>query len=153
MSEIAIEWIALLLFLVLFVGVIVAEMQWLVRKGWASSGRAVGFVMVTDLLGFGIGSGVVLAIFVIMLMMTFGPAGRGGDSPESYYWIAIIFAVIFPPIFLITAKRLFLLIFKIKSGKTAWIYSLLSSFLVFVIVLVPPPLVYYLIGYASIWKH
>ena len=147
-----IEWIAFLFYLLLFVGVVVAEVRWLIRKGWATSGRSIGYVITTDLLGVGIGSGVVLTIFFIMFMMVMGPAGRGGDSPEFAYVIGMIFMVIFPPIFLIAAKRLFLLIFKIRSGKSAWIYSLVSSIVIILVLVIPPPLIYYFLDFLTKWK-
>ncbi len=152
MSETVIEWIAFLFYMLLFVGVVVAEAQWLIRKGWTSSGRAIGYVMTTDILGVGISSLVVLTIFVIMFMMVMGPAGKGGTSLEAAYWVLITFAVVFVPIFLIAAKRLFLLIFKIKSGKSAWTYSLVSSIIIILVVLIPLPLIYYSIDYLTKWK-
>jgi hypothetical protein len=152
MSKVPIDWIAFFLFVVLFVGVIIAEIQWLIRKGWASSGRAVGYVMVTDLVGIGIGSFVVLVIFFIMFMMVMGPAGRGGTAPEYAYWVTTAIAIIFPPIILVILKRLFLLIFKIKTGKPAWIYSIVSSILMILVVLVPPPVIYFGFVYLAEWK-
>ena len=150
MSGTIVEWIALLLFLILFVGTIIAEVQWLVRKGWATSGRATGFVITTDMLGFCIGGTVVFVILGILLMMTFGPAGRGSTAPEAAYWVVSANAIIVPPVILFISKRLFLLIFKIKSGMTAWLYSLVSSVLIILVVLIPPPLFLYLI--VSLWK-
>ncbi len=150
MSGTIVEWIALLLFLILFVGVIIAEVQWLVRKGWATSGLAVAYVMLTDLLGFCVGGFVAFAIFGILLMMTFGPAGRGSTAPEAAYWAVSAIAIIVPPIILFILKRLFLLIFKIKAGKTAWLYSLVSSILIILVVLVPPSVFFYLI--VTLWK-
>ena len=52
MAGTIVEWAAFFLFILLFVGSIIAEVQWLVRKGWTTSGRATGFVITTDLLGF-----------------------------------------------------------------------------------------------------
>jgi hypothetical protein len=152
MSKVPIDWIAFILFVVLFVGVIIAEIQWLIRKGWTSSGRAIGYVLVTDLLGFGIGSVVVLTIFFIMFMMVMGPAGTGSTVPEFAYWVTTAIAIILPPIILVLLKRLFLLIFKIESGKPAWIYSVVSSILMILVVLVPPPVVYLGLGYLAEWK-
>ena len=150
MSGTIVEWIAFLLFLILFVGVIITEVQWLVRKGWATSGRATGFVITTDMLGFCIGGTVVFVILGILLMMTFGPAGRGSTAPEAAYWVVTAVAVIFPPIILFFLKRIFLAIFKIGSGKSAWLYSFVSTILTILVVLVPPPLFLYLI--VTIWK-
>ncbi|MEP6788685.1 MAG: hypothetical protein ABJB40_09655 [Acidobacteriota bacterium] len=152
MSEIFVEWIAVLLFLALLVGVVIGEILWLTKKGWATSGRAAGYVLSTDVLGLGIGSLIVFVIALIMFMMVMGPAGRGGTAPEYAYWITTGIAVIFPPIVLVITKRLFLLMFKVASGSSAWMYSILSSFLILVVVLVPPPIVYFLIAYLSKWK-
>jgi hypothetical protein len=152
MSGIAAEWIVFILFALLLVGVVMAEVFYLVRKGLATTGRAVGYVMVTDLLGFGIGSIIVSVVFFIMFMMVMGPAGRGSDIPEIAYAAMSLVGIIFPAIFLILSKRVFLSVFKIKSGKPAWIYSIVSSILIIVVVLVPPPLIYYLFAYLLPWK-
>ncbi len=152
MSEIIVEWIVFLLFLALFVAVVIGEVFWLAKKGWATSGRAAGYVLASDLIGFGIGSFIVFVIVGIMLMMTFGPAGRGGTAPDYAYVIMTGIAVVFSFGFFVISKRLFLLIFKIASGRSAWIYSLVSSILILLVILAPPPLVYFLIVYLSKWK-
>ena len=87
-----------------------------------------------------------------MFMMVMGPAGRGSDISGGVYVATMAVGLIFPPIFLILAKRIFLSAFKIASGKKAWIYSLLSSILIILLVLIPPPLVFYLFWYVSTWK-
>lgn len=150
MAGTIVEWVALFLLIFLFVGAVIAEVQWLIRKGWTTSGRATGFVITTDLVGLGAGSLVILTAFVAMFMMVMGPAGRGSDVPESVYLAVSIAAIITMPFILILVKRLFLLIFKIKSGKAAWLYSLVSSILIIIVVLIPPPLILYLI--VTIWK-
>jgi len=152
MSAIAIEWIAILFFLFLFVGVIIAEVMWLRRKGPSSPGTAIGYVLATDLLGFGIGSGIVSVIFFIMFMMVMGPAGRGGNAPEYAYWITSAIALIFPPVILILLKRIFLAIFKIRSGKRAWVYSLVSSILIIVVLFVLPTAALMAFWYLPKWK-
>ncbi len=152
MSKVPIDWIAFFLFVILFIGVMIAEVRWLARKGWAVSGRAVGYVMTSDLFGFGIGFFVVVTIFLFMFMMVMGPAGRGGTAPEYAYWVTTAIAIIFPPIIFVLIKRLFLLIFKISSGKAAWTYSIVSSILITLVVLVPPPVVYFLFVYIAGWK-
>lgn len=152
MSQIAIQWVPIIVFLVLFAGVVIAEVQWLIRKGWATPGRSVAYVLVTDLLGFGIGSLVIMIVFLIALMMAFGPAGTGSDAPEAAYWAAGIAALILPPAALFLTKRLFLLIFKIQTDRSAWGYSLVSSILIILVVLIPPPLVFYALGSAFSWK-
>ncbi len=144
------QWAAFFLFFVLLAGVIVAEVQWLVRKGWATSGRATGFVITTDLLGFFIGGIVFFIAFMVMFVLVMGPAGRGSNTPEAAYFALAAVAIIVPPILLVFVKRLFLLIFKIRSGGPAWVFSLVTSLVVLLIVVVPPPLLLYLV--ATIWK-
>jgi hypothetical protein len=150
MSGTTVEWIAMLLLFVLLAGVIIAEVRWLVRKGWATSGLAIGYVMLTDLLAFCVGGFMAFALLGVLLMMIFGPAGTGSTAPEASYWVVTAIAVILPPVILFALKRLFLLIFKIKSGKTAWLYSLVSSILIILIVLIPPPLFLYVV--VTLWK-
>ena len=146
------EWAAFFLYVLIFVAALVGEIKWLNRKGWTTSGKAIGYVMTSDLLGVGIGGTVVLTIFLILFMMIMGPAGRGSDAPSAAYAVGMILMVIFPPIFLFAVKRLFLLIFKIRSGKSAWIYSLVSSIVIFVAIILPPPIMYYVLDFLSKWK-
>lgn len=152
MSSTGIEWIAPVLFLLLLVCSVVAEIIWLVRKSWAESGKAIAYVMVSDLLGFGLGAGVVFAVFMALFMMTMGPAGRGGTAPEGAYWIVSIAGLIIPPILLFVFKRIFLAVFKIRTGKDAWLYSLAVTFITFLVVFIPPPVLFFVIGYLSTWK-
>lgn len=150
MAGTIVEWVAFFLFIFLFIGSVIGEVQWLIRKGWTTSGRAVGFVLTTDLLGFFVGGLVVFVAFLVMFMMVMGPAGRGGTAPEAAYWIVSLAALIFPSLFLVISKRIFLLVFKIGSGKSAWVYSLVSTLLILLVVLIPPPLMLYLV--VTIWK-
>ena len=152
MSAIAIQWVPVILFLLLFVGAVIAEVQWLARKSWATSGKSVAYVLVTNILGFGIGTLVITAVFMVALMMAFGPAGTGSNAPDAAYWAALIVAIVIPPVFLFLSKRLFLLIFKMRNGKSAWVYSLVSTIVILAIVVVPPPLVFYALGTAFSWK-
>jgi hypothetical protein len=144
-----VEWIALLFFLLLLIGATIAEMQWLIRKGWAMSNRAIVYVLVTNFFGLG---GSAIAVFVVALflfMMVMGPAGRGSDTPDIAYWAVSSIAVVCPPLFLILIKRLCLAVFKISSGRSAWLYSLVVSILILLIVAVPPPVFFYLM---TLWK-
>ncbi len=150
MAGTIVEWIAFLLFILLFVGSIIAEVRWLTRKGWTTSGRAAGFVLTTDLLGFCIGGFIVFAAFLIMFVMVMGPAGQGSNTPESAYWVVMAVSVIAVPVVFTLLKRVFLFVFKIGSGKSAWLYSLAASILVLLVVLIPPPLLTYLV--VTLWK-
>ncbi len=150
MAGTIVEWVAFFLFVFLFIGSIAAEVQWLVRKGWATTSRATGFVLTTDLVGLCAGGAVGFIAFFVMFVMVMGPAGRGSDVPEAAYWAVAGIAFVAQPVLLLFIKRLCLLIFKIGSGRSAWIYSLVSSILIILVVLIPPPLFLYLI--MTIWK-
>ncbi len=139
-------YVPLFVFLLLALLVIVAETMWLARRGWTTTGRAWTFVLATDLIGFGIGGIVSFAIVGVMLMMTFGPDGRGGTSSDASYVILTVLAVISPPVILLFVKRVFLPLFKMPGGTQAWIFSIVASFLAAIIVALPPPVVYYLLS-------
>ena len=145
MAGTIVEWLAFFLFIFLFIGSIVAEVQWLVRKGWTTTSRATGFVLTTDLVGICAGGAVGFLAFFAMFVMVMGPAGRGSDVPEAAYWAVAGIAFIAQPVLLFFIKRLSLLIFKIGSSRSAWTYSLVSSILIILVVLIPPPLFLYLV--------
>jgi len=152
MSSIVIQWIPVILCLLLFVAVVVWEALWLVKKGWATAGRAVAFVLTTDLLGFGIGVLVIVSVFMALMMMVFGPAGTGSTAPDAAYVAVLVLGLIVPPIFLFLSQRLLLSIFSIQAGKAAWLYSLASSALIVLVVFIPPPAVFYVLGTVFSWK-
>ena len=138
MSQIPADWIAFFLFLILCVAAIIAEVMWLTRKGWTTSGTAVAYVMLTDILGLGVGLFTVFAALGVMMMMVFGASGSGSTAPESAYLAVTVLGLLFPPLFLLGLKRLFLLILGIRTGRSAWLYSLASTLLLIVAVIVPP---------------
>lgn len=146
------EYVPIFLFMLLFIGVIFAEIRWLTRKGWATSGRATGYVLSTDMLGICLGSFVVFVIMLLSFMAVMGPQGRGSDIGGEFYIAAVILAVIVPPILLFFVKRIFLGLLQIKSGRPAWIYSAVSSIVIPVICLAPPPLLFFVVWKLSTWK-
>ncbi len=150
MAGTLIPWLAFFLFLFLLAASIFAEVKWLVRKGWATSGKATGFVITTDLLGFCIIGIVALTAILGMFMMVMGPAGRGSNIPEAAYIVVTAATVIVVPIIFLFLKRIFLAIFKIGTGQSLWLYSLVTSIVILVAVLVPPPLLLYLV--VTLWK-
>jgi len=138
------ESIAFLMFAGLFAGVIVAEVLWLVRQGWATNGRAVAFVLVTDLLSFCVAAFFSFLFGLLMLMLVLGPQGAGPtQGSEPAMWTVLIAALLFPPIGLFFIKRAFLAIFGLSRGRTAWFYSAAVALLILAVVLVPPSLFVY----------
>ncbi|MEQ1923013.1 MAG: hypothetical protein ABL952_10950 [Pyrinomonadaceae bacterium] len=142
MAGTIIPWIAFFLFLVLLVGSAVVEFQWLTRKGWTTSNRAVGFIFATDILGLIVGGFVVFVAFFGVFMMVMGPAGRGSTAPDSAYLAVSAVGLVIPLIIFFLIKRIFLHIFKIKTGKQAWLYSLVSTVAMIFVIVIPPLFLY-----------
>lgn len=152
MSAVAAEWLAVFIFFLLLAVIAAVEVFWIVKSRWTTSGKALIFVLASNLIGLGLGTFFVFAVFMATLMMAFGPSGQGSNAPDAAYWAAIAAALVVPPIFLILSKRVCLLILKIASGSRAWTYSLLSSVLILVFALVPPVALTYAIWYVLEWK-
>jgi hypothetical protein len=140
------DYLPLLVFVLLAMVIIAAEAMWLAGRGWTTSGRAWTFVISTDLIGFGIGGVVSFAIVGVMLMMTFGPDGRGGTSSDVSYVALSALALLLPPLVLLFVKQIFIMLFKMPGGGRAWAFSLVASFLAGAVVAIPPPVVYYLLS-------
>ena len=138
------DWLAVAFFLVLFIAAVIAEVAWLTRNGWTTSGRAVAYVLLTDVLGMAVGLFTIFVALSVMIMMAFGSSGGGGTAPESSYLAVVVFGCVFPPLFLLSLKRLFLLILRIRRARSAWLYSLLSTILLIIGVFVPPIVFYWL---------
>ena len=138
------DWLAVAFFLVLFIAAVIAEVGWLTRNGWTTSGRAVAYVLLTDVLGMAVGLFTIFVAVSVIIMMAFGSSGGGGTAPESSYLAVVVFGCVFPPLFLLSLKRLFLLILRIRRARSAWLYSLLSTILLIIGVFVPPIVFYWL---------
>ena len=137
MSGIAKEWIVFGSFFVLLIVAVIAEIAWLVRSGWTTSGKAVSFVLTTDLIGAIAGTVVGSAIATVMFMIVMGPAGRGSEGGELWLVAGTIGLALLPAGLLFFIKRGFLAIFRIRSGKPAWSFSAAATVLTFVLALVP----------------
>ena len=145
MSGIAKEWIVFASFFVLLIVAVVAEIMWLVRSGWTTSGTAVGFVLVTDVIGSIVGTIIGTVIATVMFMIVMGPAGRGSEGGEPWLIAGTFGLALIPALLLFFIKRGFLAIFKIRSGKQAWSFSAAATVLTFLLALVPPGLLAYFI--------
>lgn len=150
MSAAGIEWIALVLFVLLFAAAIVVEILWLSKMGWTTTGKAAAFVLITDLVSFGVGSLLIFGLALAAFMLVMGPAGRGSNTPESIYVAITIAALVIPPLIFIASKRIMLAALRIRTGRAAWIYSLSASALFLLAVLIPPPALLYIV--VSLWR-
>jgi len=133
MSGVAKEWAVVLIFLLVAVGLTIFEAVLINRKGWTDFGKSLAFSVVTNLLGFTVGSFVVFVVLAVVLAMAWD--GSLERFPLKDYGIGatLILGFLFFPLFLLLCKRLFLRIFHIQAGKTAWVFSTASSFVIFII--------------------
>jgi hypothetical protein len=137
MSNITKEWILFAIPLFFFVGVIVAEVFWLVKNNWCSSGKSVAFVLSSNLSSFAIGGFVSFVIMGVMMAMAWdGSINRVWDG-DATLWVAVVVMIAFPPVLLVLTKRTLLAMFKIASGKSAWAYSAVSSLIIFIAAIAP----------------
>lgn len=137
------DLIAFALFVILAVAAVIAEVMWLVRSRWSAPGKAAAYVLLTDGLGIFVGIGTFFAAFGILMMMALGGSGQGGASPEAAYWAVAAFGLLFPPMFLFSLKRVFLLIFGIRAGRSAWLYSAVLTAIFGFGVFLPPVLLFW----------
>ncbi len=145
MSSVTLEWITTGLFFLCFAAAAVLETLWLAKKGWATYGRSAAFVMLSDMISLFVGFVVPFVILgtIIALAWSGGLSEvKGGDAG---IWAAIVFAVIFPPIFLFLTKRVFLALFKIRSGRDAWLFSL-AAVLISMAISFLPPIIFFYVG-------
>ncbi len=143
------DWLAILLFFLLLIFALIGETIWLVRRGWAKTGRAAAYAITSNLLGLGMGLMVILVILLLTFMMAFGPAGTGSTAPEWAYWAALIVAITLPLALLVLSKRVFLAILKIGYKNNFWAYSMTSSILTALLLFLPPSILFYVL--TSIW--
>lgn len=129
MSADTIQWLAVIIFFLVFWGFTFGEAKWLSQRGWAAFSRALAFTVSSNLLGFFIGSFVVFVIILILLMLTFEPV-KNPRTQDLLAWTGVVLALIFPPIFLMLVKRLLLKLFKMDADRRVWGFSALSSVLI-----------------------
>ena len=142
-----IQWLAVIIFFLIFWGFTFGEAFWLKKRGWAEFGRALSFTVSSNLLGFFIGSFVVFVLILILFMMVFEPVANP-RAQEFIMWVGVVLAFVFPPIFLMLVKRLLLKLFKMDTGRKVWGFSALSSILiVFASVAVPAGFLYIILKF------
>jgi len=140
MSGIGAEYIVLLAFLALFAGFTAAETLWLGRNGWGGHGKGVALSIISNVIGL-------FAGFVIFFIVTFAVLATAFNgisytkftsAEENTRLAIVIFSALFTPVLLIILKRLGLLVFGMKKGGAAWIFSIISTILFIVITIALP---------------
>jgi hypothetical protein len=129
MSSNVIQWIAVLMFFLLFWGFTAGEAFWLKRRQWASLQRSLAFSITSNLFGFFIGSGVVLVLILFLFMLTFEQL-KNPRLNEALAWVLVGLVFVVPPVLLMLVKRLSLKIFRMETSRPAWLFSLISSLLI-----------------------
>ena len=145
MSGAAKEWAVVLSFLFAAFGLTILEAFLINRKGWAGFGRSLGFSVFTKFIGFAVDFFVMFVAFGVVAAMAWD--GSLEKFPLHDYGIGafLSFGVLFFPLFLMLCKRLFLKIFKLQTGRAAWLFSLAASFAIFIISFGLPVFVGYLL--------
>jgi hypothetical protein len=146
MSRVVMEWLVVLIFFVAVIGLTVFEAFLIKNKGWAGFGRALGFSVLTNFIGFAAGYFVLFVVFGVVFAMAWD--GSIEKFPLKDYGIGafLAFGVLFFPLFLMFCKRLFLKLFKIQAGRAAWLFSLFSALAIFIISHGVPLFAAYLLG-------
>ncbi|MFN0280043.1 MAG: hypothetical protein ACKVRN_15820 [Pyrinomonadaceae bacterium] len=128
------EWIAFILFVAIFGGTMIAEVLWLTRKAWARTGQAVGYVLVSGLVGL---VAVVLIGYVFAFLLLFWIYSLFGGprfSSEPGIFMILLPGLIIPPMIFLFIKRTFLSLFKIRSDIAAWIFALVVTLFDFAVI-------------------
>lgn len=144
MSRVNFEWLSIGLFFVCFAAAMVVETLWLAKKGWASNGRSAAFVLLSDVISLCVGFFVPFVIIGTILALAWSGGLSDAKGGDAGIWAAVAFAAIFPPIFLFLTKRLFLAIFKIRTGREAWLFALAATILSMAISFLPPIAFFYI---------
>lgn len=144
MSSVTIEWVTTGIFALCFIAAIIIETLWLIRKGWASAQKSVAYVMLTNNLSLCIGFFIPFVIIGTMLALAWSGDLSGVSGGEATLIAAIVIALLFPPIFLLLTKRVFLTFFKIRSGREAWLYSLAFTAMSLGLSFIPPIAFFYI---------
>jgi len=135
------------MFFLLFWGFTFGEAFWLKQRKWASFQRSLAFSITSNLFGFFVGSGVVLALIMFLFMLTYEKL-KNPSLNEAVMWVLVGLVFIIPPFLLLLIKRISLKIFKMETGRPAWLFSLISSLLVvFGSALVPSAFLYIYLTY------
>ncbi|HEY0429389.1 MAG TPA: hypothetical protein VGC76_16530 [Pyrinomonadaceae bacterium] len=145
MSASAWEWIIILIFFLFVFGLTLVEAIWLSKMNWANFGKSLAFAVVTNAIGFFAGFAVLFVIGLLIFMFVFDGAIDKYRHGELALWAALIFGILFFPLFLALCKVIFLKILKIQAGKAAWIFSLVGSSLIVFLALGVPVLAGYFI--------
>ena len=143
MSNVAKEWVVFFSFFLFIIVSTVGEAVWLSRKGRAGFGKSLGFSALTNLVGCSIGFFVFFVIVGVILAMAWDGSIKNFPMKDYGLAAALIFAVLFVPASLTLSKRVFLSIFKIQTGRPAWLHSVISSILSLTVSLGTPVLLGY----------
>ena len=148
MDEITRQWLCSAVFSLTILAAMAVEVVWLAKRTETSDGRAIAYVVLTDILGLGISFGAMIVFMLLLLMLVFGPEGMGTTGYDALMWVIVVLAFTFPPVVFILIKRIFIYFLGISGLARPWAYSAGASLLFLVATPLPAVLVYYLLGLA-----
>src|SRR6185503_5441443 len=126
-SRITVEYLIVLLYFVLLIAEGVAEATWLRKKGWASWARSLVFAWLTNLLGFCIGSFLVLVSVGVTLALAWDGSMDKLPFHGNEVVVVLGLVVLLLPTLLALIKRLMLALLKMGKGKRPWLFAFVSS--------------------------
>lgn len=138
------EWLVVLIFFLFTFGLIFLEAAWLSKKNWASFGKSLAFALASDITGFFVAGMLMFAAAMIIFMFVWDGAIDKYRNGDALIIAVIVLANLVSFLFLAFCKRLFLKILKIRTGKTAWIYSFAGAFIIALLWLGVPALAAFL---------
>ncbi len=139
MSSTVKEWIVVLVFLLSPILFSMGEAFWLSKKGWTSFIKALIFALLTNITGLVIGYTVLFIVLSTTLLLAWD--GSIGKFKDSQIGAVLVLAVLFIPFLLLLFKRGLLALLKMSSGKSAWVYSVLTAILLLLISMGLPVLI------------
>lgn len=121
------EYLVVFLYWVLLLGQGVAEAAWLQRKRWGSWTRSLVFALLSNLLGFCIGSFLLFVSVSVTLMLAWDGSMDRLPFKGTEAGIGLVLATVLLPVLLALIKRALLAILKMQRGGQAWAFAFVSS--------------------------
>ena len=133
MSGAAKQWVIVLIFFAAFFAYTFAEAAWVNKRTASNYARSLFFTFTTNLISITVGFVVSFVILGAILAMAWDGSLQNVEGGDMTIWAALAVALIFPILLLFLVKRLFIALLKF-DGLKPWLYSAISSVLLFLAV-------------------
>jgi len=121
------EYLVVFLYWLLLLLEGVAEARWLRSRDWGGWGRTLLFALLSNFLGFCLGSFLLFVSVSATLMLAWDGSMNKLPFKGNEVGVLLVFVVLFLPISLALIKRVLLAALKMQRGGRAWSFSFLSS--------------------------